>query len=107
MISFDEWQKIDLRVGFIEKVEEIEGKDKLYKMIVDFEEEKRVVVAGLKSFFKKEELENKKAVFVYNLAPIKLAGIDSQAMILAAKNSSGEYKVFFADESVKKGTKLE
>jgi methionyl-tRNA synthetase len=107
MVSFEEWQKIDLRVGLIELVEEVEGKDKLYKMIVDFGEEKRSVVAGLKPFFQIEELQNKKAVFVYNLDPVKLAGIESQAMILAAKNSEGKYKVFFADDSVEKGTRLE
>jgi methionine--tRNA ligase beta chain len=107
MISFEDLQKVDLRVGLIENVDEIEGKDKLFKLSVSFGEEKRIVVAGLKFFYNKGDLLNKKAVFVYNLAPIVLAGIESQAMILAAKNLGNEYKVFFADDSIKPGTKLE
>jgi len=107
MVSFDEWSNIDLRVGLIENVEEIEGKDKLYKMTIDFTEEKRTVVAGLKQFYKIEDLQGKKAVFVYNLDPVKLAGIESQAMIIAAKNESGEYKIAIVDDSVPAGTKME
>jgi len=107
MVSFDEWSKIDMRVGLIETVEEIEGKDKLYKMIVDFGEEKRTVVAGLKLFYKKEWLEGKKSVFVYNLDSVTLAGIESQAMILAARNESNEYKIAIIDDSIANGTKME
>lgn len=107
MVSFDEWMNIDLRAGLIEKVEEIEGKDKLYKMTVDFGEEKRTVVAGLKEFYGISDLEGTKSVFVYNLDPVKLAGIESQAMILAAKNESGEYKITIVDDSVPSGTKME
>jgi methionyl-tRNA synthetase len=107
MVSFDEWSKIDLRVGKIEEVEEIEGKDKLYKLQVSFGEEKRQVVAGLKEFYSIDELKGKKSVFVYNLDPIKLAGLDSNAMILAAKNNEDSYKVMFVDDSVEEGTKLE
>lgn len=107
MVSFEEWKQLDLRVGRIDLVEEIEGKDKLYKLIVDFKEEKRTVVAGLKPYIQKNDLEGKKAAFVYNLDPVKLAGIESQAMILAAKNSTGDYRVFFADDDVEEGTRLE
>lgn len=112
LVNFEEWQKIDLRVGKIENVEEIEGKDKLYKLIVSFGEkegevEKRTVVAGLKPYLKIDELKEKKAIFVYNLDPVKLAGIKSEAMILAAKNSDNEYRIFFSDDSVEEGTKLE
>ncbi len=107
MISFEDWQKIDLRVGLIKEVEEIEGKDKLYKMTVDFGEEKRTVVAGLKQFYSIDELKGKKSVFVYNLEPVKLAGIESQAMILAAKNNEDKYKINFVDDSVEAGTKME
>jgi len=107
MVSFDEWSNIDLRVGLIEVVEEIEGKDKLYKMTVDFTEEKRVVVAGLKQFYSIDDLQGKKSVFVYNLDPVKLAGIESQAMILAARNENNEYKIAIIDDSVPQGTKME
>ena len=107
MVSFDEWSNIDLRVGLIEEVESIEGKDKLYKMTVSFGEEKRTVVAGLKLFYSVEDLEGKKAVFVYNLDPVKLAGIESQAMVIAATNPEGQYKIAIVDDSVLAGTKME
>ena len=107
MVSFEEWSNIDMRVGLIEIVEEIEGKDKLYKMTVDFGEEKRVVVAGLKEFYSVQELQGKKSVFVYNLDSVTLAGIESQAMILAARNENNEYKITIVDDSVPQGTKME
>ena len=106
-VPFSEWIKMELRVGLIETVEDIPNKDKLYKLSVDFGTEKRTIVAGLKPYYAKEELTGKKCPFVYNLAPAKLAGIESNGMILAARNSENKYKVFFADDSVEKGAKLE
>jgi len=106
-IPFTDWLKVELRVGLIELVEDIVGKDKLYKLSVDFGTEKRTIVAGLKPYFAKEELQGKKAPFVFNLAPAKLAGIESNGMILAAKNTENKYKVFFCDESIPQGTRLE
>lgn len=106
-LEFKDWLNVDLRVGLIETVEDIVRKDKLYKLLVDFASEKRLIVAGLKLYYTKEELVGKKAIFVFNLAPAKLGGIESNGMILAARNSEGKYKVFFADDSVAQGTKLE
>lgn len=107
ILSFDEWKGVDLRVGQIEAVEDIAGKDKLYRFLVDFGEVKKTIVAGLKFFYKKEELLGKKAVFVYNLAPAKLAGIVSEGMILAARAGEGKYCIFFSDEAVPPGARLE
>jgi methionine--tRNA ligase beta chain len=107
MVSFEDWQKIDLRVGKILEVLEIEGKDKLFKLLVSFGEEERSVVAGLKPFYSIDELKGKKAVFVYNLDPVTLAGIKSEAMILAAKTEDGSYKITSIDDSVKEGTRME
>lgn len=107
VLSFNEWKNIDLRVGLIEAVEDLPRKDKLYKLNVDFSSEKRTVIAGIKPFYQKEELYGKKAIFVFNLAPAKLAGFVSEAMILGAADKEGKYKVFFADENVMQGTRLE
>lgn len=107
MISFEKWQETELRVGKIKEVSEIEGKDKLYKLNVSFGEEERQVVAGLKPFYLIDDLKGKKAIFVYNLAPVTLAGLESQAMILAAKNNEGKFKVMFVDDSIEEGTRLE
>ena len=109
VIAFDDWAKVELRVGLIEEVEDIVGKDKLYKMTVDFGEEfgKRIILAGIKFYYSKEEIKGKKTIFVYNLAPRALAGFESQGMILAAKNNEGKYKITFVDETVAQGTRLE
>ena len=107
VLAFEDWLKVELRVGLIESVEDIEGKDKLYKLSVDFATEKRTILAGLKQFYQKEELAGKKCVFVFNLAPKALAGIESQGMILAAHDKEGKYKVLFADDGVEAGTLFE
>ena len=85
-IEFSDWEKLDLRVGQIVEVEEIEGADKLYKLTIDLgsEIEKRTVYAGIKPYYDKEELKNKKVVLFVNLQPRTLRGVESQGMILAA-----------------------
>ena len=86
IVSFEYWTKLDLRVGKILEVEDIEGADKLYKFIVDIGNEKRTICAGIKEFYSKEELKGKKIIVFVNLSPRKLRGIESQGMILAACN---------------------
>lgn len=107
MISFQEWQKAELRIAKVEAVEDLEGKDKLYKIQIDLGEEKRQIVAGLKPYYSKEELQGKNIVVVANLEPAKIAGIESQAMLLAARDREGKYKVLTAAESVEPGAKVE
>lgn len=92
IINFKDWQKLDLRVGQILEVEDIEGADKLYKMHVELGGEKRIICAGLKEYYSKEELKGKKVVVFVNLEPKKMRGIESQGMILAAC-SEGEKEV--------------
>lgn len=92
IVEFSDWEKLDLRVGEILEVEDIEGADKLYKMIVDIGDEKRVVCAGLKEFYSKEDLKGKKIILFVNLAPRKMRGIESQGMMLASV-SGDETKV--------------
>jgi methionyl-tRNA synthetase len=85
IIEFKDWQKLDLRTAQITNVEDIEGADKLYKIEVDVGElGKRTLCAGLKPYYKKEELQNKKIIIFANLAPRKMKGIESQGMLLAA-----------------------
>ncbi|MEI6731544.1 MAG: methionine--tRNA ligase [archaeon] len=83
-INYSDWEKIDLRVGKIEKVEDIEGADKLYKLTVNIGKENKTVCAGLKKFYSPEQLKGKKCILFVNLAPRMMRGIESQGMILAA-----------------------
>lgn len=87
-ISFDDWKKIDLRFGKINNVSEIDNSEKLYKISVDLGEEigKKIILAGLKPYYEKEELENKECIVLVNLEPKKMCGIESQGMLLAIVN---------------------
>jgi methionyl-tRNA synthetase len=83
-VQFNDWQKLDLRVGEILEVEDIEGADKLYKLTINLGTEKRTLVAGIKEFYSKEELKARKCVVFTNLEPKTLRGIESKGMVLAA-----------------------
>ena len=95
-VNFKDWSKLDLRVGKILKVEDIEGADKLYKLEVDLGAEKRTLAAGIKEFYKKEELEGKNCVVFVNLTPRTMKGVESKGMILAAV-SEDESKVILIE----------
>ena len=107
MISFQDWQKAELKVAKIAAVEDVEGKDRLYKIQIDLGNEQRQIVAGLRQEYTKEELEGQSIIVVANLEPARIAGIESQAMLLAAKNKEGKYKLVTIDESVQPGTAVE
>ena len=107
IVNFDDWSKLDFRVGQIINVEEIEDADKLLKLTVNLGEEigERVVCAGIKEYYSKEELLNKKIVLFVNLTPRKLRGIESQGMILAA-NEDGKPVLIIPEKDVKLGTQI-
>lgn len=82
MISFDEFKRIDLRVGEIVAAESIPGSDRLLKLTVDLGGERRSLVGGLAQSYVPEELRGLKVVVVANLAPARIKGIESQGMLL-------------------------
>ncbi len=85
IITIDQLDKVELKVGQIKEVSKIEKSDKLYKLSVDVGEENlRTIVSGLVPFYKEEELLNKQVVVVTNLKPAKLRGVESNGMLLAA-----------------------
>jgi len=107
-VSFLDWSKLDIRVGKILKVEDIEGADKLYKLEVDIGDEKRTICAGIKKFYSKEELKGRKCVVFCNLEPKKLRGIESKGMILAAVNEDESKVILIIPKlEAKEGAKIE
>ena len=105
-ISFDDFIKIDLRVAEIKACEDIEGADKLYKLTIDMGEE-RLIVAGIKQYYSKEELVGKKIAVVANLEPRKLRGIMSHGMLLAASNEDKSSVVLLTpDRAIPNGSKI-
>jgi len=105
MISFEEFQKIDLRVGKIVEAEKVEGADKLLKLKVDLGTEKRQLVAGIAKFYQPKDLIGREIVVVVNLEPKTLIGIESQGMLLAA-NIEGKPVLLKPDEEFPPGTKI-
>jgi len=94
-ITFDEFKKMDLRVGEILKVEHIEGTEKLLKIDINIGTEIRQMVAGIADTYSPDDLIDKKIVVIVNLKPAVIRGVESQAMLLAAEVSGKAIIPFF------------
>lgn len=104
-IKFEDFQKIDLRVGKIIEAERVKNSEKLLKLIVDLGSEKRQLVAGIGKFYSPESLIGKEVVVVFNLEPKKIMGIESQGMLLAA-DIGGKPIILVPEKEVPPGTKI-
>ncbi len=89
-IAFDEFQKMDIRVGIIKAAEKIAKTKKLLKLLVDTGVDERTIVSGIAEFYEPEHCIGKKVILLANLAPREIKGVMSQGMILMAENNSGE-----------------
>lgn len=106
-IPFKEFQKIDLRVGKITKIQPHPEADKLYILLVDLGEGEHDIqlVAGLKQYYKEEELLGKQIVVVRNLEPAMLRGVESQGMLLAAE-FKGKVVLISPEKEIETGAKI-
>lgn len=105
MISFKEFQNLDLRVAKVLEVQDHPNANKLFVLKVDIGGEVKQCVAGLKGYYTAEQLLGKNLVMVCNLEPAKLRGVESQAMLLAAQD--GENVVLVTTErDVRPGSKV-
>lgn len=104
-ISFEDFQKLELKIGKILSVEKVDKSDKLLKLEVDFGEEKRQVISGIAKNHVPEEIIGKDFTFVTNLEPREIMGLESQAMILAA-DLDGEAILLSPENEVPAGTKI-
>jgi methionyl-tRNA synthetase len=89
-IVYDDFGKLDLRIGTIKSAEKVQKADKLLKLQVDLGFETRTIVSGIAQHFAPEGLVNKQVIVVANLAPRKMRGIESQGMILTAEQPDGK-----------------
>jgi len=105
-IPFDEFQKLDLRIGKITEANQIPGSRNLIRMTVDFGTEKRQAVAGLLQWYKPEQLVGKKGAFVLNLQRRKMMGVESQCMIFAADDDKGNVVVLQPERDIVEGSKI-
>ncbi|MBN1397826.1 MAG: methionine--tRNA ligase [Bacteroidetes bacterium] len=104
VITINDFQKIDLRVGRIIEAEKVPKSTKLVKLQVEIGNEKRQVVAGIAHHYKPEDLTGKLVVIVANLQPAKLMGYESQGMILAASTETGELTLVGLQSDISTGS---
>ncbi len=102
-IQFDDFAKIDLKVGTILAAEKVEKADKLLKLTVDLGFESRTIVSGIALHYKPEEIVGKQVTVVTNLAPRKMRGIESNGMILMAEDKEGKLHFVNPDAIINPG----
>ncbi len=105
-ISFEEFEKLDIRTGTILEAEKVPKTKKLLKLIIDTGIENRTVVSGIAENYKPEDIIGKQVTILVNLAPRKIRGINSQGMILMAENSEGELVFISPTKSIDNGSEV-
>lgn len=102
-ISIDDFAKINLKVGEVISCEKVEGSDKLLKSHIKIGNETRQIVSGIATHYSPEQMKGKKVVVVTNLKPVKLRGVMSEGMILAASDEMGNLNIITVDGEVGNG----
>ncbi|RLE72827.1 MAG: methionine--tRNA ligase subunit beta [Thermoprotei archaeon] len=105
MISFEDFLKMDIRVGKVISAERVKNSVKLVKLIVDLGLEKRQLVAGIAGYYSPEELVGRNIIVLANLKPKKIMGVESQGMLLAAVVDNKPV-LLTTDKDVPPGTKV-
>ncbi|MCE4608349.1 MAG: methionine--tRNA ligase subunit beta [Caldisphaeraceae archaeon] len=106
-IDFSDFSKVDLRVGRVIKAEEVPNSRKLLKLLVDLGSEQRQILAGIKKWYRAEELVGKLVIVVFNLKPKLMGGMESQGMILATPCGNDQKPVLLTTEvPVEPGSKV-
>jgi methionine--tRNA ligase beta chain len=105
-IPFEDFQKLDLRIGKIIEANQIPNSRNLIRMMVNFGAEQRQAVAGLLQWYKPEDLVGKKCVFILNLQKRKMMGVESQCMIFAAEDETGNVVVLQPEKDIAEGSRI-
>ncbi len=105
-VELETFEKIDLRVCKILKCQEIRKSHNCYKLTLFDGEGERVIVSSIKHYYKPEELVGKKIIVVANLKPVRITGVTSNGMLVAATNNACGCQVVFVDDIVPEGTQI-
>ncbi len=105
-VPFEDFQKLDIRVGRVVKCEKVKKADKLLCLTIDDGLKGRTIVSGIAKWYRPEELEGKEVCFVANFAPRTFKGIESQGMILSAEDADGRLVVIGPHGEVKPGVRV-
>lgn len=106
LMTFDDFTKLDVRVGTILEAEKVPKADKLLKLLVDTGLDKRTVVSGIAEHYSPEEVLGKKVSILLNLAPRKIRGVESQGMILMAENDEGLLSFVSPEKEMTSGSEI-
>lgn len=102
-ITYDDFSKLDIRVGTILEAEKVAKTKKLLKLTIDTGIDKRTIVSGIAEYYSPEEIIGKQVSVIVNLAPKMLKGIESRGMILMAENFDGSLSFVSPDKKIKNG----
>jgi methionyl-tRNA synthetase len=105
-IEFDDFLKLDIRVGTVLECKKVPKADKLLQFKIEDGLETRTIVSGIAKYYNPEELIGKQVCFVANLAPRALKGIASEGMILSAEDYDGNLAVVMPEKKVKAGSEV-
>jgi methionyl-tRNA synthetase len=105
-IEYDDFSKMDIRVGTVIEAEKVAKTKKLLKLKIDTGIDQRTVVSGIAEYYEPEALIGKQVSIMVNLAPKNLKGIESQGMILCAENADGSLSIVSPDKIVKNGAEV-
>ncbi len=106
LISYDDFAKLDIRMGTILEAERVPKTDKLMKLLIDTGIDKRTIVSGIAEHFTPEQCIGRQVSVLVNLQPRKMKGIESQGMILMAENADGSLHFVSTESSVKNGSAI-
>ena len=106
LYDVNEFWKFDLKVGLVKGAERLKRTRKLIKLEADFGNEQRTIITGLADQYAPEDLKGKKFVFVLNLKPKKLSGVESQGMLIVAESEEGKVYLLPVPDEVPIGTKV-
>ncbi|MHA1593369.1 MAG: methionine--tRNA ligase subunit beta [Candidatus Baldrarchaeia archaeon] len=106
LFDVEEFWKFKMRIGFVKSAEKVPKSRKLIKLTVDFGDEERTIVAGIGDQYEPKDLEGKKMIFVVNLKPKKLMGVESQGMLVVAEDEEGKVYLITAGDEVPVGSKV-
>jgi methionyl-tRNA synthetase len=103
-IVYDDFAKLDIRVGKVIAAEKMEKSDKLLKLTVDIGSEKRTILSGIAKHYTAEDMVGRQVTLIANLAPRKMMGIESQGMILSAEDADGKLRLLQPSDIVAPGS---
>jgi len=109
LITYDDFAKVEFRVGEILEAKAVEKSEKLIRMVVDFGEDfgKKIVFSGIRKWYEPLQLLNVKTVFIVNMPPKKIMGEESQAMIFAAEDETdNKISILLLETEIKNGSRV-